>query len=139
MHPVNAPGGVEGFLSWLGDDTHQIDHNIVNARLHQETPLLLDDELVELAFKCGRDMWIYTNKRILQVDVQGWSGKRVQYATTPLRFATCFRARTSGLIDRDEEISIFFDGLGELEQDLRKGKADMWQIHTHLQSKLIKP
>lgn len=37
----------------------------------------LRDEAVDTALKCGRDMWVFTNKRILAVDVKGLSGKRV--------------------------------------------------------------
>lgn len=46
--PADVGGGVSGFLSWLGDDAHAINRDVVNQRLHNETPLLLDDEVIDL-------------------------------------------------------------------------------------------
>lgn len=43
--------------------------------------ILMTDEKVEMAFKCGRDSFIMTNKRILKIDVQGVTGKKVEYMT----------------------------------------------------------
>jgi hypothetical protein len=44
--PADVGGGVSGFLSWLGDDAQAINKDAVNQRLHSETPLLLDDEVI---------------------------------------------------------------------------------------------
>ena len=42
----------------------------INTQLHRDTPLLLDDETVVMAFKAGRDLTIFTNMRIMVLDVQ---------------------------------------------------------------------
>jgi hypothetical protein len=134
-----SEGGVTGFLSWLGDDHHQIDPNAVQKRLTEETPILLPDEVVEAAFKCGRDMHVHTNKRLLKIDVQGWTGKRVEYLSVPLKFCSGFQLKTAGKFDLDSEVCLFTDvpALGRMNQDLRKGKVDVEQYWRLIQNKLL--
>ena len=134
-----SEGGVTGFLSWLGDDHHQIDPNAVQKRLTEETPILLPDEVVEAAFKCGRDMHVHTNKRLLKIDVQGWTGKRVEYLSVPLKFCSGFQLKTAGKFDLDSEVRLFTDvpAIGRINQDLRKGKADVEQYWRLIQNKLL--
>ena len=54
----------------------------VEARLKSDAcHVLLPEEKVELAFKCGRDFFVLTSHRVLSIDVQGMSGKKVEYRT----------------------------------------------------------
>lgn len=131
-------GGIEGFLSWIGDDAQQIDGAAVQQRLRTETPILLPDEAVEAAFKCGRDMYVLTTKRMLFVDVQGWSGKKVEYLSVPWKHCTGFEIKTAGALDRDCEVRVYTDvpALGRQSQDLRSGKADIEQVWGLLQATL---
>ena len=45
--------------------------------------LLIDGEQVEFAFQTVRDQLLFTNKRIISIDVQGITGKRKSFATMP--------------------------------------------------------
>ena len=45
--------------------------------------LLIGGEQIEFAFQTVRDQLIFTNKRIISVDVQGITGKRKSFATMP--------------------------------------------------------
>lgn len=58
-------------LGFLGDDGSEIDPTQIDQQLHGGTKMLLDDEKVLMAFKAGRDMTVFTNLRILLIDVQG--------------------------------------------------------------------
>mmetsp|Transcript_13514 Transcript_13514/g.31479 ORF Transcript_13514/g.31479 Transcript_13514/m.31479 type:complete len:254 (-) Transcript_13514:187-948(-) len=131
-------GGVEGFLGWLGDDAHQIDAQTVNERLHNDTPILLPDEVVDVAFKCGRDMYVHTSKRMLFVDVQGWTGKKVEYQSVPLKFCTGFEVETAGYLDRDCDIRVHVDcpNLSLIKQDIRSNSVDVFQLQNTLAAKL---
>lgn len=131
---------VSGFLGWLGDDSHQISSADVEAQLRQQTPLLLPEETVDLAFKCGRDMCVYTSMRIIFIDVQGWTGKRVEYESVPLKFCTGFEIVTAGgMLDRDAEVYVFEDvpAKARISQDLRKGKCDVFMVQKMLAAKLL--
>lgn len=64
--------GLEKFLSKLGDDQRAIDPTEINTVLHTEHPILMDDEITIMAFKAGRDITLFTNLRVMVLDVQGW-------------------------------------------------------------------
>lgn len=44
--------------------------------------LLGSNEQIEKAFKLIRDMMIFTNKRLIIIDKQGMTGKKVEYHTS---------------------------------------------------------
>ena len=45
--------------------------------------LLIDDERIVSAFKTVRDQLVFTNKRIIAVNVQGLTGKKVDFTSIP--------------------------------------------------------
>lgn len=138
--PEPSVGDVSSFLGWLGDDSHQINSEEVNKQLHEQTKILLPNETVEMAFKCGRDMYVHTTMRMLFVDVQGFTGKKVEYESIPLKYCTGFEVVTAGgMLDRDAELYVFTDvpAKGRISQDLRKGKCDVFEVQKMLASKLI--
>jgi hypothetical protein len=58
------------FFSYFSDNQRAVDPKGINTQLHKDTPLLLDDETVVMAFKAGRDLTIFTNMRVMILDVQ---------------------------------------------------------------------
>lgn len=48
-------------------------------------PLLAGGENVEHAFKVVQDMFVFTNKRLMTIDKQGATGKKVDYRSIPYR------------------------------------------------------
>lgn len=131
-----SPGA---FLDWLGDDTRMIDAQAVNQQLHSVPPILLDDEQAAMAFKVGRDMVIFTQMRILVIDVQGWSGKKVEYQSYPLTFAMAFSVKSAGTFDRDSEMAVYLDmpGLAKIAQDVKQN-TDLFAVQATL-AKLMLP
>ena len=74
---TESDGGKSGrLLDYLSGDNVRVDEASVEAKL-VEVEALVMDERVKLAYKCGRDMVICTSKRMLYIDTQGISGKRV--------------------------------------------------------------
>jgi len=134
-------GGVRGFLAWLGDDAHQIKAEDANKLLHTSPPILQSDETVDLAFKVGRDMCLFTTKRVIFVDVKGWSGLKVEYLSFPFKSASAFRVESAGSLSllHSAKATVYNDipGLEEFSQDLRQGQQDIWAIHTHLNNKIM--
>jgi len=47
--------------------------------------LLTESETVELGFKLLRDTFMFTNKRLILIDVQGLTGSKVQYKSLPYK------------------------------------------------------
>ena len=71
-----AAAAAGGFLDIFGSNYSQIDKCAVESRLKCNPNILLHDEKVEMAFKCGRDSFVLTSHRVLRIDVQGLSGKK---------------------------------------------------------------
>ena len=69
-------GSSTGFFDIFGSNYAQIDTKMVESSLKSNPNILLDDEKVEMAFKCGRDSFILTSCRLLKIDGQGISGKK---------------------------------------------------------------
>lgn len=72
-----------GFLAWCGDDCRQLDAAQAEEQFRKSTPVLQGSETVEFAFKGRRDMVLFTNKRLLSVDVKGWTGKKKNFTSVP--------------------------------------------------------
>jgi hypothetical protein len=136
-----SPGGVTAFLQWLGDDARQIEPSAVNEELHKTVPILQSDETVDLAFKVGRDLCVFTTKRLLLIDVQGWTGKKVEYKSFPLASLKAFEVETAGKIAvfDSARMSVFTDvpGIYKVSQDLTKDQKNVWDVHTFLSKKML--
>ncbi|NLO83293.1 MAG: PH domain-containing protein [Clostridiales bacterium] len=82
-------------------------------------PMLLDDEEVIEAFKSVRDKLIFTNKRIIAVNVQGVTGKKVDYTSLPYSRIQAFSVETAGVFDRDCELEVYISSIGRIKFELR--------------------
>lgn len=72
--------------------------------------ILASTEKVERAYKLIRDMFIFTNKRLILVDKQGMTGKKIEYHSIPYRAITHFSIETAGHFDLDAELKIWISG-----------------------------
>lgn len=77
-------------------------------------PLLLDGEDVVATFKGSRDMVVFTSRRIVAVNVQGITGKKIDYSSLPYSKIQAFSVETAGAMDRDSELEMWFSGLGKV-------------------------
>lgn len=72
--------------------------------------LLINGEEVAAAFKTVRDQLIFTNKRVIAIDVQGITGRRKSFSTMPYSKVQYFSIQTPGfaeLIPNSELFLIF--------------------------------
>ena len=72
--------------------------------------LLIDTEEIELGFKLIRDTFIFTNKRLLLVDIQGLTGSKVEYKSITYKSITRFSIETASTFDLDAELKIWISG-----------------------------
>lgn len=89
--------------------------------------LLIDGEEVEMAFKTVRDQLVFTNKRIISIDVQGITGARKSYSTMPYSRVQYFTIQTAGFIDFDSELFIMFSNNFTARFEF-KGSVDIGKI-----------
>ena len=91
--------------------------------------LLIADEKGELAFKTIRDQLVFTNKRIISIDVQGITGKRKSFATMPYSKIQYFSIQTPGFMELfpDSELFVMFTN-GFTAKFEFKGAVDIGKI-----------
>lgn len=93
------------------------------------TALLIDGEEVAMAFQTVRDQLVFTNKRIIAIDVQGITGKRRSYSIMPYSKIQYFSIQTPGLAElfSDSELFLMFTNSFTAKFEF-KGNADIAKI-----------
>lgn len=69
--------------------------------------LLAEGEAIEIGFKLIRDVFIFTNKRLILVDKQGLTGKKIEYLSVAYKSIARFAVETAGHLDLDAELKIW--------------------------------
>ncbi|NLY78572.1 MAG: PH domain-containing protein, partial [Lysinibacillus sp.] len=69
-----------GLFDGLMGNASEVDVGKVSEELKE---ILIPSEKVEHAYKVIRDMFVFTNKRLILVDKQGMTGKKVEYHSIP--------------------------------------------------------
>lgn len=86
------------------------------------SPIMVDNESLTLAYKVIRDMFVFTNKRLILIDKQGVTGKKVSYHSVPYKSITHFEVETAGTFDMDAELKIWISGQKDpLVKELKRG------------------
>ena len=86
-----------------------------NPKIEQVGDLLIDGETVIGSYTAIRDYVVFTNKRIIAVNVQGITGKKKDYSSLPYNKVQAFSVETAGVIDLDSELELYFSALGKVK------------------------
>ncbi|MCH5204247.1 MAG: PH domain-containing protein [Oscillospiraceae bacterium] len=91
--------------------------------------LLIGGEEIIMAFKTIRDQLIFTNKRIISVDVQWVTGKRKPFSPLPYSKIQFFSIQTPGFAEifPDSELFIMFSNTFTAKFEF-KGNVDIGKI-----------
>jgi len=100
--------------------------------------LLVENETIELGFKLLRDVFMFTDKRLVLIDVQGLTGSKVEYKSLPYKNMTRFSLETSGTFDLDAELKIWIssEDLPTVSKQFNKS-IDVYEVQRFLASKTI--
>ena len=101
----------------------------INEIREEVNGLLVEGEVIDSAFKTVRDQLIFTNKRIIAIDVQGITGKRKSYTSLPYSKVQFFIIQTQGFIELvpDSELFLMFTN-GFTAKFEFKGGVDIGEI-----------
>lgn len=69
--------------------------------------LLVDGEIIEAGFIVQRDTFLFTNKRLILVDIQGISGRQLEYLSIPYSKITKFSVQTGESFDLNAELKLW--------------------------------
>ena len=107
-----------GLLGGLMGNASEVDGD----KLQQElADILVAGESVDSAYKVLRDTFVFTNKRLILIDRQGLTGKKVEYLSVPYKSMVSFAVETAGTFDMDSELKIWISGQGVLQKTFSKG------------------
>jgi len=94
-------------LSALMGNANAVDAASVQADLAH---VLIADERVEHAYKLVRDLIVFTNERLILVDKQGVTGKKIELHSIPYSKITHFSVETAGTLDLESELKVSVAG-----------------------------
>lgn len=78
-------------------------------------PMFVEGEEIINTFQSIRDGVIFTNKRIIAVNVQGITGKKKDFTSLPYSKIQSFSVETAGVLDLDSELELWFSGMGKVK------------------------
>lgn len=90
-------------------------------------PLFIQGEEIISSYKAIRDYVVFTTKRIISVNVQGITGKKKDFTSLPYKKVQAFSVETSGVLDLDSELELWFSGLGSVKFEFT-GSSDIVKI-----------
>lgn len=100
--------------------------------------LLIEGEQIELGFSLLRDVFMFTNKRLILIDIQGLTGSKVEYKLLPYKNISRFSLETSGTFDLDAELKIWIssENLPSVSKKFNKS-IDVYEVQRYLAGKVM--
>lgn len=99
--------------------------------------ILTENEMVEKAYRLIRDMFIFTDKRLILVDKQGVTGKKQEYHSIPYKNIIHFSIETAGHFDLDAELKIWLSGGTLIEKQFNKS-LNIYEVQSVLASYILR-
>jgi hypothetical protein len=124
-----------GSLSGLLGNASEVDTKEIEKDLEM---ILTETEQIQKAFKLIRDLFVFTDKRLILVDKQGVTGKKVEYHSVPYKSITHFSVESAGHFDLDAELKIWISGTQEpISKEFKKDK-NIYDVQRALAQYVIK-
>ncbi|MDQ7916639.1 PH domain-containing protein [Mesonia sp. MT50] len=110
----------------------------VEKLLEKYGRLLVEGEDIEIGFKLFRDTFMFTNKRLVLIDVQGLSGSKAEYKSLPYKNISRFSLETAGTFDLDAELKIWIssEDLPSVSKKFNKS-IDVYEVQRYLAQKVL--
>lgn len=83
-----------------------------------------------------RDGVVFTNKRIIVINVQGITGKKKDYTSLPYTKIQAYSVETAGVLDLDSELVLWFSGLGKIKLEF-VANANVAEICKMISEKVL--
>ncbi len=117
--------GLDFDTDWNFDLT-QIDASDVNKNIYA---MLVEGEQIVDSYKTVRDQLVFTNKRMIHVDVKGITGKKQFISVMPYKMIQYFTVQTVGFAELipDAELALHFSN-GHTGRFEFRGKCKILEI-----------
>lgn len=108
-------------LNRLAGNASRVDNHLVKDLLEE---LLVSGEHTQITYRLIRDFVVFTNKRLILIDIQGVSGKKKSIESIPYTSISRFSIETAGTVDLDSELDIYISASTEPTVSIDFGKQD---------------
>lgn len=100
--------------------------------------LLISNEQIELRFALFRDVFMFTNKRLILIDVQGLTGSKIEYKSMPYKSISRFSLETSGTFDLDAGLKIWIssENIPTVSKKFNKS-INVYEVQQYLAEKVM--
>lgn len=91
---------------------------------------MLPDENIVSAFQSGRDQVVFTDKRIIALDVKGITGSRKEFSTLPYSQIVHFTVQTPGFLEfnNDSELVVAYPNGALIQFEFSGGNVNILEI-----------
>lgn len=110
----------------------------INELKNEFGDILIPEEDIVAAFRIFRDKWVFTNKRLIMLDVQGVTGSKRDYHSVPYHSIDHFSVETSGTLDGDCEMKLWIKGMSEPLKKEFKRDVDVKSLQRILATYVLK-
>ncbi|MDI1304019.1 MAG: PH domain-containing protein [bacterium] len=101
-------------------------------------PILIDGEIIEKAYKVIKDMFIFTNKRLILVEKQ-LVGTKVDYMSIPYSSIKKFSKESAGILDMDAELKSWLKSEDTpISKQFGKGGNNINEVYKILSGHILK-
>lgn len=122
-------------LDGLLGNASEIDGSKLQAEFSK---VLAGGERIEKAYQLIRDLFIFTDKRLILVDKQGLTGSKIEYHSLPYRAITHFSIETGGHFDLDAELKVWVSGSSTPFQKKFNKRLSIYEVQSVLASYVLK-
>ena len=99
-------------------------------------PILVNGEEIVRSFQSIRDGVVFTNKRIITINIQGLTGKKKDFTSLPFSKIQAFSVETAGAFDLDSELELWFSGMGRIKLEFI-GATDVAYLCKMISEKVL--
>ena len=100
------------------------------------SPMFTVGEGIISTYRGIRDGVVFTNKRIIAVNVQGMTGKKKDFTSLPYSKIQAFSVETAGVLDLDSELELWFSGMGKVKFEF-VSRANVSEICKMISEKVL--
>lgn len=77
--------------------------------------IMVSGETVVQTFKSGRDGLVFTDRRLIAINIQGITGKKKSLSVLPYDKIQAFEIETPAVFDIDSSLTLWFSGVGQID------------------------
>jgi len=134
--PISHQGSrIVGILSGIIGNASKIDV----ADIQEEfSKVLASNERIEHAYQLIRDYFVFTDKRLVVVNIQGVTGSKKEFHSIPYKSVTHFSIETGGTFDLDAELKIWISSTAEPFSQKFNKRLSIFEVQAVLASYVLK-